>query len=137
VQKKPPVVFPDEALWAVGYVRTALAARPVGETFADDVTVGNEAPETLPTRLVTIRNDGGRRLEDVRKVVSLGVNVWAASKADAANLAHLVAAILEDAPGSGAVVGHAGTSGPYPVPEQSSKPHWFMSVDLLVRGTAL
>ena len=137
MQNKPAVIFPDVVLWALGYLRTALTARPVGETFADDVFVQADTPATIPARLVTVRDDGGRRLPDVRKVASLGVNVYAATKADCANLANLVAAIFEAAPGSGAVVGHVGTSGPYPVPEASLKPHRYLSVDLVVRGVAL
>lgn len=133
---KPPVIFPDAEAWAIGYLKPALAART--EPFASGVTVTNKAPKTMPARLVTVRDDGGPRLDDVRKVASIGVNVWAASMADVSDLARLVAALLEAAPGSGPVVAHLSTSGPYPVAEEASeKPHRYLSVDLSVRGEPL
>lgn len=134
---KPAVVFPDVVAWAVGYLRTELAARPVGETFADDVYVHHYTPKTLPRRLVTVRDDGGQRRPDVRKTASLGINVYAESVAVAADLANLVAALLEQAPGDGPVVGHLATSGPYPVGEESEKPRRYLGVDLIVRGSSL
>ena len=132
----PAVVFPDGEAWAISYLKAALLARPVGETFADDVTVSNKVPATMPARMVTIRDDGGPR-QAVTKTVSFGVNIWAASDADCSALSRLVVALFESSPGNGPVVAHNSTSGPYRVIEESLKPHRYASVDLRVRGGAL
>jgi hypothetical protein len=134
---KPPVVFPDMAHWAVDYLVAALAARPAGETFADNVKVATKVPSAMPARLITVRDDGGPRQPTVTKTNGLGVNVWAATEADASDLARLTVALLEASAGNGPIVGHISTSGPYPVVEESTKPHWYASVDLSVRGVPL
>lgn len=131
----PAVLFPDTKSWAISYLSSALAARP--EAVASGVTVAGKVPATMPARLVTIRDDGGPRSSAVTKRVSLGVNVWAGTDQDAAGLAALVAALLEDSSGKGAVVAHLSTSGPVEAVEASGKPHRYLSVDLSVRGTAL
>ena len=133
--RQPSVVFPDVVDYAIDYLTTALAARPVGETFADNVTVRDRAPETLPTRLVTVRDDGGPRAA-VTKDVALGVNVWAESEPVCSDLARLVVALLEDANGF-PFVGHVSTSGPYLVPEQGTQIHRYAVVTLTVVGTSL
>lgn len=132
---KPPLIFPDMSLWAVTYLRAALAAR--AESFASGVTVLTKVPNTIPTRLVTIRDDGGPRGADVTKTSALGVNVWAANDADCTDLANLIAGLFEAAVANGPVVGHLGSSGPYPVPDESAKPRLYLTVDLVIRGTAL
>ena len=99
---KPAVIFPDAKAWAVAYVNAALLARPIGDTYADAVTVAGRVPDTMPTRLVTIRDDGGTRAL-VTKSVSLGVNVWAETEQVCSQLAALVVAILEASPGQGRI----------------------------------
>lgn len=133
--RKPGVVFPDVVDAAIDYLTTALAARPVGETFADGVTVRDRTPETMPTRLVTVRDDGGPRAA-VTKDVALGVNVWAETEPVCSDLARLVVALLEDASGS-PFVGHVSTTGPYLVPDQGSPVHRYAVVTLTVVGTSL
>lgn len=132
---KPPQIFPDMALWAVTYLRAALTARP--ESYASGVSVLTKVPNTLPARLVTVRDDGGPRGADVTKTASLGINVWAANDADCTDLANLIAGLFEAAVGNGPVVGHLSASGPYPVPDEGAKPHRYLSVDLAIRGAAL
>jgi hypothetical protein len=135
VFSKPAVVFTDVEAWAVEYLSDALAL--IEDDFAADVTVTNVAPETIPARLVTVRDDSGPRSEHVTKTSSMAVNVWAASDEDASDLARLVVALLESSAGSGAVVGHESTFGPSRVPEPSGQPHWFATVDLIHRGVSL
>ena len=132
---KPPLIFPDMALWSVTYLRAALTAR--AESYASGVSVLTIVPNALPTRLVTVRDDGGPRSPDVTKVSSLGINVWAANDADCTDLANLVAGLLEAAVGNGPVVGHLGSSGPYPVADPGAKPHRYLSADLVIRGASL
>lgn len=131
---RPAIVWPDLELWAIDYLESRLADRT--EPFAQDVDVRNLVPKTMPARLVTVRDDGGGR-DDVTKSASLGVNVWAANPFDCSNLARLVTAFFEDAAGHGPVKAHLSTSGPYPVPEDSGKPHRYLSVDLVVTGIPL
>lgn len=130
---KPSVVLPDVEAWAVTYLTAALAARV--ESYAD-ATVSNKVPDETPARLVTVRDDGGPRGE-VTRSAAVAVNVWCDTEADASDLARLVVALLEQAPGNGPVVGWSSTAGPTRVPEESGRPHWFATVDLVVRGSAL
>lgn len=130
---KPAVIFPDVEQWAGDYLRAALAARP--EAYAADVAVANGADENVG-RVVTVADDGGSRAE-VTKVSSIRFNVWADDEAEASDLARMVTALLESATSEGPICGHVSTFGPTRLPEQSERPHWFGSVDLVVRGTAL
>ena len=133
---RPAVVFPDLEAWAVTYLRDALSSS--AESFASGVVVRNVVPDVVPARLVTVRDDGGPRQDDVRKIVSLGVNVWAEDAADCSDLARYVAALFESpAALTGGVVGHVGSTGPYPVAESSGRPRRYLSVDLLVAGEPL
>jgi hypothetical protein len=131
----PVQIFPDLSSWASDYLRTAIAARP--EPYASSVTVTGYWPEgkAMPARLVTVRDDGGPRVAPVMKRVSLAVNVWAATEADCSDLSLLVAALLEDAAGSGPVIAHDGSTGPVRV--RDSTPHRYLTADLLVQGEQL
>lgn len=142
--QRPPVLFPDVLDWACGYVRTALAAR--AEAYTSNVTVSDRVPtggtdDPFPTsgRLVAIRDDGGPRDPTVTRTSTLGINVYAKKTKDAKNLALMVAAILEASPGNGAIVAHRGATGPLNVqdPADMGRPHFYLSVDLGVRGSAL
>lgn len=128
------LLWPDVEAWAVTYLIAALAAR--SEPFADGVTVRTQAGSTLPARLVTVRDDGGRR-DDLSRTTSLGVNVWAETDADCSDLARMVASLLEASAGDGPVVACLGTNGPMPVVEESDKPHRYLSADLVVTGSPL
>lgn len=132
----PVQVFPDVTSWATTYLRDALAARP--EVYASGVTVAPWWDGTdLPARLVTARDDGGPRDGPVTKRCSVAVNVWAATESDAADLAALVAALLEAAAGNGPVVAHDGSTGPVRVPDNTGKSHRYLTADLVVRGADL
>lgn len=131
---RPSILWPDVEAWAVGYLESALSARP--EPYAAGVLVSRSVPGTMPPRLVTVRDDGGGR-GDVTRSSGLGVNVWAATDGDCSDLARLVCALLEAAAGSGPVKACTGSYGPYPVPEASGKPRRYLSVDLIVTGVPL
>lgn len=134
---KPPILFSDLAWWGVVFLRSGLASRSVLDEYAENVNVSTQVPSEMPTRLVTVRDDGGPRDSAVMKINSLGLNVWAESEAACSDLARFVAALFETSPGNGPVVAHLSTSGPFPVPDQSGKPHRYLSVDLSVRGDPL
>lgn len=138
---RPAVLFGDSAAWATTYLRDALAAR--GEPYTGLVTVRTQKPNATDTdpppvsgRVVTVRDDGGPRGDDVTKTVTLGINVWAPDEGACVDLALMCAALLENSPGDGPVVAHVGTSGPFPIADASG-PHRYLSVDLLVTGSPL
>lgn len=128
-----PVLFPDVELWCAGWLRSALAGRT--EPYAQNVYVGNTVPSPRRDRMVTFRRDGGPRLDQVRELARVGVNVWATSERDATDLARLVAALLWAAPDGAPVLRAQQVSGPSPVPDE--QPRRFMSFELTVRGTNL
>lgn len=131
---RPSILWPDVKAWAVTYLSTSLAVR--SEPFAEDVQVRTNVGSTMPDRLVTVRDDGGPR-SSVTRTPSIGVNVWAVTDEDASDLARLVMALLEAAAGDGPVVAVTDTFGPYEVVEESGKPHYYLSADLVVTGEPL
>jgi hypothetical protein len=139
-----PVVFPDVELWATGWLRSALTAR--AEPYAADVFVSNARPSAeawtsahpsipYPARMVTVRRDGGPRLDVVREAARLGVNVWGKTEQEASDLARLVRALLWSAPDGDPVCKVTETSGPSPIPDV--QPRRYMTFELVVRGTDL
>lgn len=126
----PVVIFPDVELWAVTWLRAALAAR--SEPYASGVTVASKVPSTMPARLVWVRRDGGPRDGVALERPRLGVNVYAATEKDAADLANLVRALLWSAPDGDPVCRVDELSGPSPIAD--TKPRRFMTFELLLRS---
>lgn len=129
----PLVTFPDVTLWATGWLKTALAAR--AEPYASGVFVGQSVPNPRETRMVTVRRDGGPRLDVVREAARIGVNVWAATELDVSDLARLVRALLWSAPDGAPVCKVTELSGPSPIPDVA--PRRYMSFELIVKGSDL
>lgn len=129
----PLVAFPDVELWAAGYLRTALAART--EPYAAGVFVSNAVPSTRRDRMVIVRRDGGPRLDAVREVARLGVNVWGSTEQEVTNLTRLVRALLWAAPDGKPVCKAVENSGPSSIPD--AQPRRFMTFELTVRGSDL
>lgn len=142
VQFSPAAIYPDDVAWCIAYLGLQLSSRT--EPFAQDVTVRRQAPDEgsgdewpASGRLVTVRGDGGRTAP-FRRFGRLGVNVWAASRADTADLAALVAALLMNSPGSGRVVGVETVTGPIDVPESNTgRHHRYLTAELVFSGSAL
>lgn len=137
----PAAVYDDASSWGVSYLETALTGR--AETYAQDVTVRGQAPDEgtddpWPTsdRLVTVRDDGGQT-QPFRRTARLGINVWGPTKAECADLANLVAALIVNSPGSGRVVGVQSINGPLIVPETSGRHHRYLTAELVFTGAAL
>lgn len=126
------IVFPDVEAWAVGYLRSALAAR--AESYAQNVVVGTRVPAPRADRMVVVRRDGGPRLDLVREAARLAVRVWAGTEADCADLAALVRGLLWAAPGDGPVVKVDDLAGPSPVEDESGQPLRFFTVEITTRG---
>lgn len=142
--QRPPVLFPDVLDWACEYLPLALAARP--ETYTANVVVtdhyptgGTDDPMPASGRVVTVRDDSGPRDPTVTRTSTLGFNVYAKKRAEAKKLALMVDALMEAAVGNGAIVAHRGSTGPLFVqdPADLGRPHFYLSVDLGVRGSAL
>lgn len=135
-----PVLFDDVELLVTGNLRTALAAR--SEPYTDGVYVSISSPADpstggpdTPARMVTVRRDGGPRLDVVRDQARIAVNVWAATEQDCNDLARMVAALVWAMPDGDPVLRVDQTSGPQTVPDD--RPHKYMTFDLLIRGTDL
>jgi len=126
------VIFPDAELWATTAMRAALAAR--SEPYKSGVVVSNAVPATRPARLVTIRRDGGPE-DGVFDRPRFGVNVWAATEKDAADLARLVTALFRLLPGDGVCVNVRQASGPSAIPD--AQPRRYMTFEATLRGSAL
>ena len=126
------IIWPDMEAAAVGYLSGALADRD--ELYARGVWVTAQK-ESGRARQVTIRDDGGRWLGDVRATVRLGVNVWADNESDATALAALVTALLNAWP-DGKPVLRAQATRAYPVADAAG-PRRYLTCELVVRGTAL
>ena len=125
--------FSDVELWATGYLRAALALR--AEAYATGVTVGTTVPTTIPARLVTVRRDGGPKVNMRQEVARLGVNVWAATEQDVTDLTRLVRALFSAAVGNGSVRKVSELSGPSPIAD--TKPRRYFVVELTIAGSTL
>lgn len=130
----PAIIWPDVEAAVISALSTALTAR--AEPFAADVTVTRTVPDPRPERLVVVRDDGGPALGDVRALVRLGVNVWAATDEDAADLANLVVALVQALP-DGAPVIRSVPSRPYAIADPSGQPLRYFTAELVIRGTGL
>lgn len=139
----PTVIYDDVELWATGYLRTALAARP--ETYGDEpVFVSNEMPKNAATGeeeqklpMVIVRRDGGGRLPPVFDQPRLAVDCWAEKKQDAIDLCRMVCALLESAPGDANVKKAEMTSGPTRISDPSRTPRVYATLDVKTKGTVL
>lgn len=129
----PPVTFPDVELFLTGWLRAALAVRT--EAFKAGVVVSNAVPTTRPARLVTIRRDGGPRLDVARESARIGVNVYAATEQDASNLTRLVRALLWACSDGAPICRVVELSGPSPVADVV--PRRYLTFELIVRGANL
>lgn len=128
----PVVIHDDIELWATARLRELLAARP--EAYTKNVLVSNKVPNPRRDRMVTIRRDGGGRLDAVREAPRLGVNVWAKTEKDAADLARMVAALLAASPDGNPVSRVRITGGPYAVDDESRQPRFYITAEAISKG---
>lgn len=137
----PAVIFDDIELWAAGYLKAALDARP--EDYTADVFVSNEIPKKADgtperrDRMVIIRRDGGPRVEQVFDLPRIGVDCWATTKQDAVDLARMVSALLWAAPGDSNVKTVQQTAGPIRIPDPSGQPRVYTTFEIKTKGTDL
>lgn len=140
------VLFADVELTVTSALRTALAAR--AEPYTTGVYVSISSPSDPPTgeagtasRMVTIRRDGGPRLDVARDQARIAVNVWVTptvsnsqAEQDCNDLARMVAALIWAMPNGNPIVRVDQTSGPSTIPDD--RPHKYMTFDLTMRGVS-
>lgn len=131
------ILFDDVELWATGMLRAALTGR--AEPYTDDVYVSNDSQgvdgqRVTKPRMVTVRHDGGPRLDVAREAARIGVNVWAETEQDCNDLARMVAALLWASPDGTPVVRVDLTSGPTMIPD--GRPHRYLTADVIHRGAS-
>lgn len=140
----PAVIYDDIELWATGYLKTALAARP--EAYTTGLYVAASMPNNPSTgeperrpRMVLVRRDGGGRSDQVRVLDNprLSIDCWAATWRDAVDLARMTAALIQAAPGNSNVKRAVMTTGPTRIADPSRTPRVYCTFDLVTKGTDL
>lgn len=126
------IVEPDVELVVTEVVRAFLSGRP--EEYAQQVKVGRKTPTDIPLRLVTVRSDGGPRIDLARWQPRLGLNAFADSDQNAMDLALLVTAGLEAATDGSPIRKLIRPTTPVRVPEPDDRPHVYWSCELIVKG---
>lgn len=136
------IIHADLELWLTGWLRAQLTAR--SEAVCQGVKVDNKVPAgTLPSKLVVVRYDGSSVEELHVDSASVGVTVYAGTKAlpkDANDLARIVRALIGDSarvePGN-PVAAVTASSGPIPVADEGEKAVRYLTFELAVVGSAL
>jgi hypothetical protein len=132
------VIFPDIEKVLVADLKAALLDRE--ESYAQNVYVSTIKPavdkKPYPSRIITFRNDGGPRLDHVRKLERIGVNIWCDTYADANALTRLVEALLEDLTGEEIKMVNITLSG-VRVNEEGPQEHRYITLELITKGTNL
>lgn len=131
----PAIAPPDIILWAMGYFRAALEARP--EPVASSADVLDEVPNPRRPRMVVIESDGGNRLDTVRFAQRLRFQVWGSTKQEAADLALIVYALTASCPTGLPVSAVSNLAGPFRVADESGQPKMFFTAELVVKGSVL
>lgn len=90
-------LFPDVEKLVVARLKSALSASTL--PYATNVYVATKKPapdvSPYPARIVTVRADGGmQRVRGITKTERVGLNVYAATYADASSLALFVEALM-------------------------------------------
>lgn len=138
------IIHADVELWLSGWLRAQLAAR--SEPVCQNVTVSNKTPEpstTWPAKLVVVRYDGSSVEELHVDSASVGVTVYAGTKAlpkDATDLARICRALIGDSArveAGNPVAAVTGSSGPIPVADEGPKAVRYITFELAVVGSAL
>ena len=131
----PLILFPDVELWLANYLRAVFVDRV--EPYTTGVYVSNTVPSTRRPRMVVVRRDGGPRLDVIREVARVGVNVWAETEQDATDLARITAALIWASPDGNPVLRVRQTTGPTPITDVSGKPIRYMTYEITLRGTEI
>ena len=136
----PAILWPDVEAATVAYLRPLIVASAL--PFAADVRVSDRLTDRdgdpRPDYAVIVRHDGGSPTDTVFTASRIGVNVWALTKPEAVDLAALVTALMNGAPGdSGGPIAGADANVAFTVPDASGQPHLYLTAIVQVRGTVL
>lgn len=126
------IVEPDVELVTIGIIRGFLSSRL--EDYAQDVKVDRRTPKEIPPRMVTVRDDGGPRIDIARWQPRVGINVYADTDQNAADLARLVAAGLWAAADGDPIRKVIRPTSPVRIPEVDNRPHLYWSCELIIKG---
>ena len=90
------VIFPDVEKVLVAGIKVALSTRT--ESYAQNVVVSTIKPapdvSPYPSRIITIRSDGGPQLDYVRRQERVAITIWANTYSDASDLSRLIEALV-------------------------------------------
>lgn len=134
----PSIIFPDAEDVVSAVLQAALATRP--EAFTDNVYVGKNMPSpngVKPARLIWVQSDGGPRLDKVRTVARMRLNVMGDDEDDVADLTRLAASLLWACPDGDPILRVDGVSGPVTVPDETYAHRKFFTAEVLLRGIDL
>lgn len=127
------IVQPDVELIMTRIIRDFLDDRV--EDYAQDVDVDRRTPNPIIRRLVTVRSDGGPRIDLTRWQVRAGFNVYADTDQNAADLARLVSAGVWAAAEEGIPLRKViRPTTPVRIPEPDDHPHLYWSAELIIRA---
>lgn len=133
---RTPILFPDAAALAIGFLADALDAQ------GDSAAVSQDVPDPRPARFVTVTRGGGVRHTLVSDAATLLVECWAATSADAHDLAQMSRALLGSMVGSvvdGVQVYRVDeVGGPQQLPDPlSEQPRYVFTLSAHFRGAAV
>jgi hypothetical protein len=132
------VIFPDIEKVLVGALTAAISART--ESYAQNVVISTIKPSPevspYPSRIITIRGDGGPELDYVRKEERVGITIWADTYSDASNLARLVEALVKGLTGEYIKLVEINLS-PVRIDEAGPQECRYITIQCITKGTAL
>lgn len=134
----PVVLFSDLEVEVCTRLKAALDSRP--EPYTEDVYVGRKNPLNAVSgqperraRMVTVRRDGGPRIDRVRESARIGVNVYAPKDKECNDLALMVEALITALPDGDPICRVDRTSGLIPV-QSDAGPQVYITFELIARG---
>ena len=132
------VIFPDVEKILVAALKASLLTRD--EAYAQNVHVSTKKPapdfSPYPSKIVTIRSDGGPLKTDVTKLERVGINVYANAYDVASDLSKLVEALMRSLTGDYIKLVEIILS-PVRVDEMSEEEVRYMTLELVVKGSNL
>lgn len=134
----PAVIFPDVEKVLVAGIKAELLTRP--ETYAQNVYVATKKPAAdknpYPARIITIRSDGGPKIDWVRKSERIGITIWANTYSDASELARLIEALSITLTSDSIKLSQVILS-PVRIDEAGPQECRYMTLELITKGSTL
>jgi hypothetical protein len=134
----PAVIFPDIEKVLVAGIKAELDSR--SESYAQDVVVATIKPSPsvspYPSRIITIRSDGGPKLDWVRKLERVAITIWADTYSDASDLARLIEALSITLTGDQIKLSQVILS-PIRIDEAGPQECRYMTLELTTKGSTL